>query len=151
MIRICNRRMFGFYPGLPHICEYTDIQKAPPYNSLVQSSLNDLPQTHTMQHFPYNGKLTSPLMCTSPTTRFNTINTLWQSRVEIEHYSISHFNRITAFEALKHSTSVMGGAYTRYVNSQILDMFSQHICAPTLNGGSALQCYKHSNTQWNNA
>ena len=38
---------------------------------------------------------------------------MWQSRVEIEHYSIVYFDHITPFEALKHSTSVMGGAHTR--------------------------------------
>ena len=27
-------------------------------------------------------------------------NKLWQSRVEIEHYSIAYFERITAFKAL---------------------------------------------------
>ena len=31
---------------------------------------------------------------------------MWQSRVEIEHYSVAYFDRITMFEALKCSTSV---------------------------------------------
>ena len=42
---------------------------------------------------------------------------LWQSRVEIEHYSVAYFDRITVFEALKHRTSGKGGARTSWVNS----------------------------------
>ena len=38
---------------------------------------------------------------------------LWQSRVEIEHYSVTYFDRVTVLEALKRSTSVKGGAHTR--------------------------------------
>ena len=38
---------------------------------------------------------------------------MWQSRVEIEHYFIAYFDRITAFKVLYHSTSVKGGAHTR--------------------------------------
>ena len=34
---------------------------------------------------------------------------MWQSRVEIEHYSIAYFDQITAFEALYRSTK--GGAH----------------------------------------
>ena len=41
------------------------------------------------------------------------ITHMWQSRVEIEHCSIVYFDHITAFEVLKHSTSIMGGAHTR--------------------------------------
>ena len=51
------------------------------------------------------------------------ITHMWQSRVEIEHCSIVYFDHITAFEVLKHSTSIMGGAHTR---SWILDTFTQH-------------------------
>ena len=42
---------------------------------------------------------------------------MWQSQVEIEHYSVAYFDRIAVFEALKHSTSVTGGAHIPYVNS----------------------------------
>ena len=45
---------------------------------------------------------------------------MWQSRVEIEHHSVAYFDRITAFEALKHRTSSKGGAQTRWVNLWIL-------------------------------
>ena len=34
---------------------------------------------------------------------------MWQSRVEIEHYSVAYFDRVAVFEPL---TSVNGGAYT---------------------------------------
>ena len=35
-------------------------------------------------------------------TALNQISTsnMWQSQVEIEHYSIAYFNRVTAFKAL---------------------------------------------------
>ena len=36
---------------------------------------------------------------------------MWQSRVEIEHYSIAYFDRVTTFKALQHRTSVKGGAH----------------------------------------
>ena len=45
---------------------------------------------------------------------------MWQSRVEIEHYSVAYFARIAAFEALKRGASVKGGAHTRRVNSSTL-------------------------------
>ena len=34
---------------------------------------------------------------------------LWQSQVEIKHYSVAYFNCISAFAALQHRTSVKGG------------------------------------------
>jgi len=57
---------------------------------------------------------------------------LWQSRVEIEHYSVAYFDRIAAFEALYRRTSVKGGAHTRWVNSSILATFTQRVWAPPL-------------------
>ena len=33
-------------------------------------------------------------------SRGNIAHYVWQSRVEIEHYSVAYFNRIAAFEAL---------------------------------------------------
>ena len=39
-----------------------------------------------------------------------------QSQVEIEHYSFAYFNCFTMFKALLRSTSVKGGAHTRYVD-----------------------------------
>ena len=40
---------------------------------------------------------------------------LWQSRVEIEHYSATYFDCITTFEVLKYRTSVTGKAYMHCV------------------------------------
>ena len=45
---------------------------------------------------------------------------VWQSWVEIEHYSIAYFDHITAFKALQHGTSVKGGAHTRWVTHKYL-------------------------------
>ena len=49
---------------------------------------------------------------------------MWQSRVEIEHYSVAYFDRITAFEVLYRSTSIKGGAHTRYVDLSGIDVAS---------------------------
>ena len=37
---------------------------------------------------------------------------VWQSRVEIEHYSVVYFTRITAFEPMYCRTSIKGRAHT---------------------------------------
>ena len=34
--------------------------------------------------------------------RDTVIANVWQSRVEIEHYSVAYFDRVTAFKALQH-------------------------------------------------
>ena len=52
---------------------------------------------------------------------------MWQSWVEIEHYSIAYFDRIAAFEALYCRTSVKGGAHTLCVNVASIDEFTQRI------------------------
>ena len=44
---------------------------------------------------------------------------MWQSRVEIEGYSVAYFDRIAAFEAPYHRTSVKSGAHTRFVDASI--------------------------------
>ena len=41
---------------------------------------------------------------------------MWQSQVEIEHYSVAYFYRITMFKALQRRTSVKGEAHTHCVN-----------------------------------
>ena len=46
---------------------------------------------------------------------------MWQPRVEIEHYSVAYFDCITAFEALKCSTSIKGRAHTHYVDLSGID------------------------------
>ena len=57
---------------------------------------------------------------------------MWQSQVEIEHYSFAYFDRIAAFEALQRRTSVKGGAHTRCVNVASIDEFTQRVWAPPL-------------------
>ena len=54
---------------------------------------------------------------------------MWQSRVEIEGYSIAYFNRITAFKAPYCWTSIKGGAHMRFV-----DIYAsiKHVWAPPL-------------------
>ena len=52
---------------------------------------------------------------------------MWQSRVEIEHYSVAYFQRITAFEALQRRTSVRGGAHKRCVNVSSIHEFTQRV------------------------
>ena len=52
---------------------------------------------------------------------------MWQSQVEIEHYSVAYFDCITTFKVLKRSTSLKGGAYTRYVDLSGIDAASLHI------------------------
>ena len=52
---------------------------------------------------------------------------MWQSRVEIEHYSIAYVDRIAAFEALLRRTSVKGGVHTRSVNVASIDEFAQRV------------------------
>ena len=73
----------------------------------------------------------------------NTIIYMWQSRVEIEGYSVAHFDRITAFEAPYCWTSVKGGAHTRFVG--LLDIHASTKCvwAPPL---AEIQRYGVSNT-----
>ena len=41
---------------------------------------------------------------------------MWQSRVEIEGYSVVYFDCITVFEAPYHWTSVKGGAHMHFVD-----------------------------------
>ena len=50
-----------------------------------------------------------------------------QSRVEIEHYSVAYFERMTAFEALLYGTFVKGGAHTRCVNMLSIHEFTQRV------------------------
>ena len=57
---------------------------------------------------------------------------MWQSRVEIKHYSIAYFDRIAGFEALYRRTSVKGGAHMRCVNVASIDEFTQRVWAPPL-------------------
>ena len=50
---------------------------------------------------------------------------LWQSWVEIEHYSVAYFDHITAFVALLRGTSVKGGTHMHCVNMVSIHEFTQ--------------------------
>ena len=52
---------------------------------------------------------------------------MWQSRVEIEHYSVAYFDRITVFEVLNCRTSIKGGAHICCVNVISIHEFTQRI------------------------
>ena len=73
---------------------------------------------------------------------------MWQSRVEIEHYSVAYFDCFTTFEAL-HSIKA------QYVH--VLCKLVRYSCiyaahtTPALYGRSTLQYFERGrNTQWNN-
>ena len=67
---------------------------------------------------------------------------MWQSQVEIQHYSVVYFDPITAFEVLYRRTSVKGGVDMRCVNVVSIHKFTQ---SPSLNGSSVLEHFKRSN------
>ena len=52
---------------------------------------------------------------------------MWESRVEIEGYSITYFDRIVAFEVPYHWTSVKGGAHIRFVDSLDIHASTKYI------------------------
>ena len=66
---------------------------------------------------------------------------MWQSRVEIKHYSVAYFNHTAAFEALERRTSVKGGAHTHYVNTY--HVYTARM-SPALNRSSALERFECS-------
>ena len=68
---------------------------------------------------------------------------MWQSQVEIEHYSIAYFDRVAAFEVLQRSTSVKGKAHT-CSEDYLINLHSA--MSPTLNGSAALQHFEHDKT-----
>ena len=67
---------------------------------------------------------------------------MWQSRVEIEGYSVAYFVRIAVFEAPYCWTSVKGGAHTRFVDAWISNESTKRIWAPPL---TEVQQYGASN------
>ena len=73
----------------------------------------------------------------------NRLKHMWQSRVEIESYSVAYFGRIAVFEALYHWISVKGGAHMCFVD--LLDVHASTKCiwAPPL---TEVQRYGASNT-----
>ena len=42
---------------------------------------------------------------------------MWQSRVEVEGYSVAYFNRIAVFEEMYRWISIKGGAYMCLVDA----------------------------------
>ena len=57
---------------------------------------------------------------------------MWQSRVEIEGYFVTYFNRIAVLEAPYRWTSVKGGAHTHFVVAWISNEYMKCIWAPPL-------------------
>ena len=57
---------------------------------------------------------------------------MWQSRVEIEDYSVMYFNRIAEFKVLYRGTSVRGRTHTRYVDSLDIHASAKHVWTPSI-------------------
>ena len=57
---------------------------------------------------------------------------MWQSRIEIEYYSIAYFERITEFDALQRWASAKGGTHMCYVNALMFDASIKHVWVPPL-------------------
>ena len=77
------------------------------------------------------------ILCTNLYVMYNlfTMNSwmyMWQSRVEIEGYSVSNFDHIAAFKAPYCWTSIKGRAYTRFVDAWISNKSTKRISAPPL-------------------
>ena len=68
---------------------------------------------------------------------------MWQSRVEIEGYSVAYFDRIAAFEVPYRWTSVKGGAHMHFVDLLDIHASTKHVWAPPL---TEVQQYGASNT-----
>ena len=60
------------------------------------------------------------------------VNTMWQSRVEIEDYSVAYFHRIAVFEMLYRSTSIKGRAHMCFIDLLYIYAFTKCIWAPPL-------------------
>ena len=52
---------------------------------------------------------------------------MWQSQVEVEHYSTAYFDRITTFKVVYCSTSIKGGAHMHYVDLSCIDAASLRV------------------------
>ena len=70
---------------------------------------------------------------------------MWQSCVETEDYSIAYFDRIAAFKALYHWTSVKGSSYALCRLFSYSRIYEAHM-SPALNRSSAIQCFQHSDS-----
>ena len=69
---------------------------------------------------------------------------MWQSRVEIEGYSVAYFDRIAAFKAPSRWTSVKGRAHTCFVVVWICNESTKRMWAPPFNGSSAIRRFEGS-------
>ena len=69
---------------------------------------------------------------------------MWQSQVEIEHYSVAYFARIAAFEALLRGASVKGGAHALGKLINTCHIYTVRM-SPALNRSSALWRFERSN------
>ena len=69
---------------------------------------------------------------------------MWESRVEIKHYSVAYFDHVTVLQVLKCRTLVKGGAHMCCVN--VVSIYEFICMTPTLNGCSVLQHFEHSIT-----
>ena len=75
---------------------------------------------------------------------------MWQSRVEIEGYSVVNLDCVAAFKAPYNWTSIKGRA-SSYVRMCFVDLLDMYACiyearmSPALNVSSAIRCFKHSN------
>ena len=67
---------------------------------------------------------------------------MWQSRVEIEGYSVAYFDCIAAFEAPYRWTSVKGEAHMRFVDLLDIHASTKRVWAPPL---TEVQRYGASN------
>ena len=65
-----------------------------------------------------------------------------QSPVEIKHYSVGYFDRVTAFEVLWRRTSLKAGAHMLCVNVSGIYASMQCVSAPPL---TEVPCYSASN------
>ena len=65
----------------------------------------------------------------------------WQSRVEIEYYSVTYFDRVAAFKVLYLCISIKDGVQMRCVVASIA---ATACLSPTLNGSSEIQHFECS-------
>ena len=73
----------------------------------------------------WNGKLKG--LARKTNTRDNSWNYIyvWQSWVEIKHYSVAYFDHVTALQVLKRRTLVKGRAHMCCVNVVSIHEFTQ--------------------------
>ena len=69
---------------------------------------------------------------------------MWQFHVEVKGYFITYFDHVAMFEVLYRWTSIKARTQTRFIDAWISNksMHEAHISL-TLNGSSAMQCFKH--------